>query len=52
MTNNRFVLRIAGYVAAGMLLAVGASVGGTAGTVLLASGLLLVAALLLTFRLR
>lgn len=52
MANNRFLLRIVGYVAAAVLLAVGASVGGTAGAVLLAGGLVLVAGLLLTFRLR
>ncbi len=52
MANNRFLLRIGGYVVAGVLLALGASVGGTAGAVLLVGGLVLVAALLFTFRLR
>ena len=46
------VLRILGYVAAGAILAIGASAGGAVGTVLLVLGLVLVAGLLLTFRLR
>ena len=46
------VLRIVGYLAAAVVLAAGASAGGTVGTVLLVLGLVLVAALLLTFRLR
>jgi hypothetical protein len=46
------LLRILGYVAAGAVLAAGASVGGTVGTALLVLGLVLVAGLLLTFRLR
>jgi hypothetical protein len=46
------VLRILGYLAAATVLAVGASVGGTVGTALLVLGLVLVAGLLLTFRLR
>ena len=46
------LLRILGYVAAGAVLAIGASVGGGAGTALLVIGLLLVAGLLATFRLR
>ena len=46
------LLRILGYVAAGAVLAVGASVGGRVGTALLVAGFVLVAGLLLTFRLR
>jgi len=46
------LLRILGYVAAGAILAAGASAGGGVGTALLVLGLVLVAGLLLTFRLR
>lgn len=46
------VLRILGYVAAAAVLAVGASAGGAVGAVLLVLGLVLVAGLLLTFRVR
>ncbi len=46
------LLRIVGYVVAAGLLALGVSLGGGAGTVLLVLGLVLVAALVLTFRLR
>ena len=52
MANRRFLLRVAGYGGAGVLLGVGAAIGGTAGTVLLVLGLAVVAALLFTFRLR
>jgi len=52
MGDRRFLTRIAGYLAAGVLLGVGATVGGIAGTVLIVAGLLVVAALLVTFRLR
>jgi len=46
------LLRILAYVVAAGLLALGVSLGGGAGTVLLVLGLVLVAALVLTFRLR
>jgi hypothetical protein len=46
------LLRILGYAAAGAILAAGASVGGGVGTALLVLGLVLVAGLLVTFRLR
>ena len=53
MTPGRLsLLRILGYLAAAVLLGLGASVGGGAGTVLLVLGLAVVAGLLLTFRLR
>ena len=53
MTRGRLsLLRILGYLVAAVLLAIGASVGGAAGTVLLVLGLVVVAGLLLTFRLR
>jgi len=52
MADKRFLLRIGGYLAAGVLLAIGAGVGGTSGTILIVLGILVVAALLFTFRLR
>ncbi len=52
MANKRFLVRILGYLAAGILLASGISAGGIAGTVLTVAGLLLIVALLFTFRLR
>ena len=51
MASKRFVLRIGGYLLAGVLLAMGAWIGGMAGTALIVIGLLVVAALLFTFRL-
>lgn len=52
MTDRRFLLRIGGYLAAGVLLAIGAGVGGFVGAALIVLGFLVVAALLFTFRLR
>jgi hypothetical protein len=46
------LLRILGYLGAAVLLGLGASVGGGAGTLLLVFGLVVIAGLLLTFRLR
>ena len=52
MANKRFLLRIGGYLVAGVLLAIGAAAGGIVGTALIVLGFLVVAALLFTFRLR
>ena len=52
MANRRFLLRVLGYLLAGVLLGLGAGAGGAAGAVLITLGLAVVAALLLTFRLR
>ena len=52
MADRRFLHRIGGYLVAGVLLAIGAAVGGLAGTALIVLGFLVVAALLFTFRLR
>jgi hypothetical protein len=52
MANRRFLLRIGGYLVAGVLLAIGAGAGGAVGTALIVLGFLVVAALLFTFRLR
>ena len=52
MTDRRFLQRIGGYLVAGVLLAIGAGAGGTSGTILIVLGLLVVAVLLFTFRLR
>lgn len=46
------LLRIVGYLGAAILLAVGVSLDGLVRTVLLVLGLLLMAALAITFRLR
>ena len=52
MLDKRFLQRIGGYLVAGVLLALGAGIGGTSGTILIVLGFLVVAALLFTFRLR
>jgi hypothetical protein len=51
MADRRFLQRIGGYLVAGVLLAIGAAVGGFVGAALIVLGVLIVVALLFTFRL-